>query len=90
MKAIEGKIPSITGLATTAGLNAKLNEAKGEITSITALATTPPLSAVERKIADVSTLVEKQMIKQKQKKLRVNISPHWIIINIRKKCLIQR
>ena len=35
IKGIEGKIPSITGLATTAGLNPKINEAKGEITSIT-------------------------------------------------------
>ena len=45
VKNIEYKIPDIISLATSASLNAKINEAKGEIPSITDLAATDALNA---------------------------------------------
>ena len=53
------EIPSITNLATTAALNAKINEIKNKIPNITNLATTTALTAVENKIPNVSNLVKK-------------------------------
>ena len=56
---VRGEIPSITNLATTAVLNAKINEVKGEIPYITNLATATALTAVKNKIPNVSNLVKK-------------------------------
>ena len=50
---------SITNLATTSALNAKINEVKGKIPNITNLGTTAALTAVENKIPNVSNLVKK-------------------------------
>ena len=44
---MKDKIPVITSLATTAALNATINEVKGEILSIINLATNDVLTAVE-------------------------------------------
>ena len=49
----KNKIPSITNLATTAALNAKINDVKNKIANITNLATTA-LAAVENKTVDHS------------------------------------
>ena len=49
MNEVNGEILSITNLATTAALNAKINEVKGKIPSITNLATTTALTAVKIK-----------------------------------------
>ena len=59
VKDIKDKITGITNLATTTGLNAKINEVKGEIPSVPGLATTPAFTAVESKISERNTLVEK-------------------------------
>ena len=56
---VKGEIPSITNLATTAALNAKINEDKGKIPNITNLASTTALTAVENKIPNVSNSVKK-------------------------------
>ena len=48
---------SITNLATTAALNAKINEVKGEIPNITKLASTTALTAVENKILVVLLVI---------------------------------
>ena len=50
---------SIINLATTAALNAKINEVKNKIASTTNLANTTAPSAVENKIPNVSNLVKK-------------------------------
>ena len=50
MYEIKNEIPSITSLATTAALNAKINEVKNKIPNITSSATTTTLTAVEYKI----------------------------------------
>ena len=66
------KVPSITNLATTSDLNAKMNEVKGKISNITNLATTITFTAVENKISNVSNLVKKtQKITQKIVKLKI-------------------
>ena len=49
---IKGEIPSITHLATTAFLNAKINEVKDEIPDITNLATTASLHAKINEVKD--------------------------------------
>ena len=46
------------------GFNAKITEKEGKIPSISGLATTSALTAVENKIADVSSLVKKQTMLQ--------------------------
>ena len=50
-------MPGIINLATTAALNAKINEVKNKIASTTNLANTTVPSAVENKIPNVSNLV---------------------------------
>ena len=47
IKEIGDKIPDITNLATSAILNAKINNVKNKILNITNLATTTDLTAVE-------------------------------------------
>ena len=53
IKIFEYKTPDITDLATTANLNAKMNEIKGEIPIITNLGTAAVLAAVENKMLSV-------------------------------------
>ena len=72
---VKSKIPSITNLVTNVSLKAKINDVKGEILSITNLATTAALTTVENKIPNVKDLVEKQIVMQKQKILKIDISP---------------
>ena len=55
---INGKIPSITALATTAAFNAQINEVRNKIPSITGLATSA-LTAVENKILNAGELARK-------------------------------
>ena len=63
---VKGEIPSITNLAKTSALNAKINKVKGKITSSTNLATTTTaLTAVENKIPNVSNLIKKTDYKTK-------------------------
>ena len=52
-------MPSITNLASTVALNAKINEVKNKILNITNLASTNALPAVENKISNVSKSVKK-------------------------------
>ena len=52
-------MPSITNLAATTTLNAKINEVKNKIPNITSLATTTDLTAVQNKIPNVTTFVKK-------------------------------
>ena len=59
IKNIENKILDITNLTTKTMLNAKLKEAKRKIPSIIDSATTTALTAVERKMPNVSNLVER-------------------------------
>ena len=58
-------------------LNAKITEIKGKIPRITGLATNSALTAVENKIPDVSSLVKKQIIRQKLVKFK-----RWLVIII--------
>ena len=57
--------------------------------SITGLATTIALNAVKTNIPNVSDLVKKTNYDAKISALRVNISPHLIIINLQAKYLMQ-
>ena len=59
MNEVKREIPSITYLAPTAGLNAKIYEVKNKIANITNLATITALNAVENKIPNVTNLVRK-------------------------------
>ena len=52
-------MPSITNLATTTALKAKINEVKNKIPDITNLATTTALTAVEKRKIDVNNLVKR-------------------------------
>ena len=64
-------MPSITDLATTTALNAKINEAKNKMPNITNLAATAALTAVENKILNVINLVQKKLtMSQKLVKLK--------------------
>ena len=56
---LSSKITSITNLATTIVLNAKINDFKSKLPNIINLATTTALTAVENKILNVSNLVKK-------------------------------
>ena len=51
-------MPNITNLATTAAVNAKINEVKDKIPNITKLTITTALTAVENKMPNVSNLVK--------------------------------
>ena len=50
---------SITNLATTTALSAKMNEVKNKIDNTTNLASTTALTVVENKIPNISNLVKK-------------------------------
>ena len=73
---LKSKIPSITNLATTAGLNAKINEVKNEIPSIANLATNTGLTAVENKIPNVSNSVKKGKYNTKMYEIEKKITDH--------------
>ena len=49
---------SITNLATTTAVNAKINQFRNKLRNITNLATTTALTAIENKIPNVSKLVK--------------------------------
>ena len=66
---MKDKIPDITSLATTAALNATINEVKGEILSIINLATNDVLTAVENQTRDVGTLVKNRYYEAKIKEV---------------------
>ena len=71
---VKGEIPSITNLATTAELNAKINEVKGKIPNITNLTTNTALTAVENKKPNVSNLEEKSDSNTKISEIEKTIS----------------
>ena len=50
---------SITNLATTIALNAKINEVKNKISNITTVATNTALTAFKNEVPNVSNLVKK-------------------------------
>ena len=50
---VKNEIPSVTNLATTSALNAKINDAKNETPNVTNLAVTTALTAVKNKIPDI-------------------------------------
>ena len=63
---------SITNLATTTALSAKMNEVKNKIDNTTNLASTTALTVVENKIPNISNLVKKKLtITQKLMKLKI-------------------
>ena len=53
---IKGEIDSITNLARTAALNARINQVKGEIPNITNSAIVVVITGIENKISNVSNL----------------------------------
>ena len=57
MNQVKNEIPSITNLATTDALNAKIKKVKNEIPNTTNLATTTVLTAVETEIPDHSQYI---------------------------------
>ena len=59
---LEKKIPDTSGLVKKTDHSANISEIESKIPSISGLATTSTLTAVENKIADVSSLVKKAMI----------------------------
>ena len=74
-------LPSITNLATTTDLKAKINMVKGKMPDITNWASTTALTAVENKILNVSNLVKKMTITQNSMKLQRKLLT-MIMINI--------
>ena len=57
---LKKEIPSVTNLATTTALNAKINnEVKNKIPNIANLSITTAFTAVENKVPSVSNLVKK-------------------------------
>ena len=56
---VKNEIPSVTNLATTAAINAKINEVKNKIAGITNLAATTTPTDAENKIPTVTNLVKK-------------------------------
>ena len=74
----------------TTDCNTKITEIKGKISSITGLATTSALNAVGNKICNASDLVKKVNYNERTLTLRLNMSLHQIIINLRMTYLMQR
>ena len=54
----KNKMLSITNLATTTAVNAKINQFRNKLRNITNLATTTALTAIGNKIPNVSKLVK--------------------------------
>ena len=67
---LQGEIPSITKLATTAALSTKINEAKNKIPNITNLGTTIDFTPVEKKIPIVRNLVKKNYYNTKMSEIK--------------------
>ena len=67
---------SITNSATTAALNAKINEVKGKLRNITNLANTTALTAVKNKIPKVINLVIKTNYSTKIIEIEKKITAH--------------
>ena len=82
MNEVNGEITSITNLATTTALNAKINEVKNKIPKTTNLATTTALTTVEDKMPNSSDLVQKLTITQKLVKLKIKLLQIIIMILI--------
>ena len=78
---LQGEIPSITKLATTASLSTKINEAKNKIRNITNLGTTIGFIPVENKIPIVRNLVKKIDYNTKMSEIKKKILI-MIMINI--------
>ena len=72
---VKNEIASITNLATTNALNVKINDVKNKIPNITNLATTA-LTAVEKKIPNLSNLIKKVTITQKLVKVKKITTDH--------------
>ena len=64
-------------MATSASLNAKINEVSVEIPSITNLVTTAAFTSVENKIPNNSDLVKKENYDAE-----INFLPHLILISL--------
>ena len=72
---------SVTNLATTAALNAKIIDVKNKTPNITDLTTNTALTAVKHKISNVSNLVKKLTITQILIKLIIQLPLIMIMIN---------
>ena len=83
----------MTNLATTAALNAKINEVKCEIPNITNLATTSTLTAVENKYLVLVIQSKKTDYNTKTNEIQKKITDHnkiniLLLQNLRQKCLL--
>ena len=76
IKEVKEEIPSITNLATTGALNAKINEVKGILPNVTNLASTTALTVVGNKIPNVSNLVKKTGYNTKTNEIGKKITDH--------------
>ena len=76
---VKNEICSINNLATTNAFNAKINDVISKIPNITNLATTTALTAVTKKIPNLSDLVKKLT---KLLKLKIKLPLIMILINI--------
>ena len=81
---LKNKIPNITTLATTTGLNTKINKVKNKIPYIANLAINTDLIAAEKEISNVSNLVKKTNCDTKNSKIGNKITTYHdhIMINI--------
>ena len=68
------KIPTITNLATTTALNAKIDEVKNKIPNVTNLATITPLTGVKNKIPKFSNLIKKNDYNTKHSEIENKIA----------------
>ena len=84
------KIPNISGIVKKTDYNAEISEPERKIPSISCLITNSGLTAVEKEISDVSNLVRKQIMMEKNQELKVNISLKLIIIKLLKILLLIR
>ena len=69
-------------MATTAGLDAKINDIKNKIPYNNDLATTTALTAVKNKIPNVSNLLKKLTIAKKLLRLKLKLLLILIMVNI--------
>ena len=84
------KIPNVSGIVKKTDYNAEISEPERKIPSISCLITNSALTAVEKEISDVSNLVRKQIMMEKNQELKVNISLKLIIIKLLKILLLIR
>ena len=75
------KIPDTSGLVKKADYDTKITEIEDEIPDVSNLVTKTALTTVEDKITDISNLAKKQIMKQKLRKLKINLIT-IIMINI--------